>query len=767
MLFASRQTKAGRSPTVAGPPPSGNFAATRIAPSNQARLPEWCWRCAVNPGQGLWVRGSRCQSTTGDVGPGAALLQTAVDAESNIPDGRDTATIIKELADRLERCVLAEQHHAEEAMRKLYQHKQLKSLQDKGVALANVQLEFEGLLYTSFVYRLHLCSTAAKLPWHRFVAREVVALSRMSNGPENLEFEDQRIQATVLDVKKRWISLVLEKDAAQCLDVVNSPGVTWRMDKTAQDTTARRQLEAIHKIGGLSHRGRKSEGVIQAMAIGLPCPISATRIIKPEWVHSEQWRKKTGIELKQMQCLNQSQRRAIAQTLIQSITLWQGPPGSGKTHTLVSLLDVVCRTSRDVSNAAVGRILACADTNAAVDNIAEGLLEKGVRVVRVGQPARVRSGLRHVTLDALAERTPQGRLSMRVRREAVELQALASKESDDQEKRALRARSSELWYEANEMLSKATASVLDACEVIASTCNGVGDPALANYPCRMVVVDEATQATEPATFVALTRGVECLVMAGDPKQLPPTVVSKEAVADELDVTLFDRLQAQGLEPLLLDTQYRMHPAISEFPSHWFYDGRLATGVQSSSRPPPAGVAWPRADVPVLLVTCRGRESKARSEDSEGGASYRNAEEAEVAVRLLSNVLAAGGVESVAILTPYRAQAAHAEQLLNSATPLINAAAVAVSSVDGYQGREADVVIFSAVRSNDRGAMGFVADARRLNVAITRARRGLIVVANPATLKHSPDWAAWISWVRSKGSVVRACDIPLATWETDE
>ena len=318
-----------------------------------------------------------------------------------------------------------------------------------------------------------------------------------------------------------------------------------------------------------------------------------------------------------------------------------------------------------------------------------------------------------------------------------------------------------------------------------------------------VAIDEATQATEPSALVPLILRRACAaLLVGDPRQLPPTVVSREASAGGLGVSLFERLSrsageeegeeeqasSSSIRPFLLDTQYRMHPALSQFPSWRWYGGRLRDGVGEAQRGPPRGVEWPldarrtrgRSDngaggssssaappplLPVLFVPCDSPEqrcgfgsSSVTSGDASDsppwertGMTFRNDGEAAAVLSALSRLLAAGDVapSEVGIITPYAGQARALRAALDGGSGSGSGSGdlIEVKTVDGFQGREKEVIIFSAVRSNERGAVGFLADGRRLNVALTRAKRGLIVVGNPRTLQSDGDWREWFKWWR--------------------
>jgi regulator of nonsense transcripts 1 len=197
----------------------------------------------------------------------------------------------------------------------------------------------------------------------------------------------------------------------------------------------------------------------------------------------------------------------------------------------------------------------------------------------------------------------------------------------------------------------------------------------------------------------------------------------------------------GITPLLLNIQYRMHPSISEFPNSQFYGGMLEDGVSKSEREAPPGMLWPDWDAPLSFLPVDGDELL-----SPDGASKENAAEAAWVVKILMGFVDDGGLEltDIGIVTPYAGQVRAIRDMLPESMQ-----GVEVRTVDGYQGREKDVIIFSCVRSNSDGNVGFLSDRRRLNVALTRSKRGLVVIGNPDTLRNDENWRAWIEYVRSR------------------
>ena len=256
-----------------------------------------------------------------------------------------------------------------------------------------------------------------------------------------------------------------------------------------------------------------------------------------------------------------------------------------------------------------------------------------------------------------------------------------------------------------------------------------------------MLMDEATQATEPAALVPVVKGARQIVLVGDHRQLPPTVISRRAGSGGLRRSLFERFVDMGIRPLLLDTQYRMHPSISEFPNSQFYAGMLQNGVSESEREAAPGMLWPDWDSPLSFLPVDGDELL-----SADGASKENTAEASWAVKILIGFVEDGGLElgDIGIITPYAGQVRAIRDMLPESMQEVE-----VRTVDGYQGREKDVVIFSCVRSNSDGNVGFLSDQRRLNVALTRSKRGLVVIGNPDTLRHDKNWNAWIEHIRSR------------------
>jgi len=287
--------------------------------------------------------------------------------------------------------------------------------------------------------------------------------------------------------------------------------------------------------------------------------------------------------------------------------------------------------------------------------------------------------------------------------------------------------------------------------VVCATCIGASGTTLDKVRFPTVLVDECTQAAETAALVPMARGCQQAILIGDQCQLPPTVLSDVAESENLGESLFTRMVTQGVRPFLLDIQYRMHPLIAEFASAAFYNGRLQNGVSHIHRKPPEGFPWPQRQMPVAFVNLEKCEEKREG----NGSSYINPGEAEKTMWALLEVTKSGkiGPEEVGIVTPYKGQVRLLKSLINTRPGLAQFRHVTeVESVDRFQGQEKEVIIFCAVRNNREGKVGFLCDWRRLNVMLTRARIGLIVIGSKSTLMTDPLWSEWLVWASARGAV---------------
>jgi ATP-dependent RNA/DNA helicase IGHMBP2 len=425
------------------------------------------------------------------------------------------------------------------------------------------------------------------------------------------------------------------------------------------------------------------------------------------------------------------------------IALIHGPPGTGKTTTLVELIrQAVARGQK---------VLACAASNLAVDNLLEKLVAANEKAIRLGHPARVLAELQQHTLDLMVDAHPDVKIARKLVKDAMALRASAAKytraKPEKGARQAMRSEASELLGDARRLERKVVSHLLDSATVICATLTGLDDGLLGDRRFDLVVIDEAAQATEPASWIPLLRA-ERLVLGGDHCQLPPTIVSDEAARGGLATSLMERL-AKQLGPSIvrrLDVQYRMHEQIMEFSSAEFYDGALLAddSVRNHTLLGLNGVSEHRlTESPLTLLDTAGASYDEEQETE--GSSRVNRQEGELVAKQVEALLATGlQPEQLAVITPYAAQA----RLLRELIKIPN---LEIDTVDGFQGREKDAVIVSLVRSNDRGEIGFLSDVRRMNVALTRARRKLIVVGDTSTVAGHPFYGRLIEHFEKFGA----------------
>ncbi|XP_073704581.1 regulator of nonsense transcripts 1-like [Garra rufa] len=289
-------------------------------------------------------------------------------------------------------------------------------------------------------------------------------------------------------------------------------------------------------------------------------------------------------------------------------------------------------------------------------------------------------------------------------------------------------------------------------DVICCTCVGAGDPRLAKMQFRSILIDESTQATEPECMVPVVLGAKQLILVGDHCQLGPVVMCKKAAKAGLSQSLFERLVVLGIRPIRLQVQYRMHPALSAFPSNIFYEGSLQNGVTAADRIKKGfDFQWPQPDKPMFFYVTQGQEEIASS-----GTSYLNRTEAANVEKITTRLLKAGAKpDQIGIITPYEGQRSYLVQYMQFSGSLHTKLyqEVEIASVDAFQGREKDFIILSCVRANEHQGIGFLNDPRRLNVALTRARYGVIIVGNPKALSKQPLWNHLLNYYKEQKVLV--------------
>lgn len=430
--------------------------------------------------------------------------------------------------------------------------------------------------------------------------------------------------------------------------------------------------------------------------------------------------------------LNPTQEQAVNEVLrAKDVAIVHGPPGTGKTTTLVEAInETLMRESQ---------VMVCAQSNMAVDWISEKLVDRGINVLRIGNPTRVNDKMLGFTYERRFESHPDYPQLWAIRKAIRELRQHRKRGSDSfhQKMERLKSRATELELRIN-------AQLFGEARVIACTLVGSANKLLDGQRFNTLFIDEAAQALEAACWIPLRR-VSRVILAGDHCQLPPTVKSLAALKAGLGVTLMERVTAtQPSVVTLLKVQYRMNEAIMRFSSDWFYGGQVKSAPQVRHR----GIL--DYDNPFLWIDTAPLEEEDDSpvyhEQFVGESFGRvNKAEANLTISTLRDYLEKVGKQrfldeqvDVGVISPYRAQVQYLRSLIK-ATPELKPfrRAITINTVDGFQGQERDIVLISLVRSNAAGDIGFLKDLRRMNVAITRARMKVIILGDVKTLTRHP------------------------------
>ena len=430
--------------------------------------------------------------------------------------------------------------------------------------------------------------------------------------------------------------------------------------------------------------------------------------------------------------LNASQEKAVNEILwAKDVAIVHGPPGTGKTTTLVEAInEALMRESQ---------VLVCAQSNMAVDWISEKLVDRGVNVLRIGNPTRVNDKMLGFTYERRFEAHADYPQLWAIRKAIRELrrQKKGRDERFHQKMERLKSHAAELEIRIN-------TEIFGEARVIASTLVGAAHRLLEGRRFETVFIDEAAQALEAACWIPLRRASR-VILAGDHCQLPPTVKSMVALKGGLGKTLMERLvEIKPTCVTLLQTQYRMHEQIMRFSSDYFYGGKVETAPQIKYR----GIL--DYDIPIEWDSPKETpETDAHDHTGETfvGDTYGriNKGEAQLTLDKLQQYFNKIGKQrilderiDVGVISPYRAQVQYLRQLINKRDffkPFRKL--ISVNTVDGFQGQERDIIIISMVRDNEQGQIGFLRDLRRMNVAITRARMKLIILGDAQTLTKHP------------------------------
>ena len=602
-----------------------------------------------------------------------------------------------------------------------------KEREKKGRAILGLKASFLGTIIGDFlVYRFY----RDDMPDHQINVGDVVLVSRKHPLKDGIE-------GTVFEKGKYFLTVVFSQKLPS--------GKKWRIDLFVNDITFKRML------GSLEFFEKGYSLYDEKIILGHKKPEICEENL--EFVNEN---------------LNQFQKEAVKRAVCSpQLFLIHGPPGTGKTTTLIEIILQHIKKGQ--------KILATADSNTAVDNIVEGLLRYDVNIVRIGHPARLKKELLSVSLDAKVETHPKYAEIKNIEKKINKLKSLQENylKPIPQRRRGLsydeilkyakagkKVRGHKLetlkkmaeWIRLQKDIQKLVnqkknleeqiiEDILEEADVVCATNSGAGSDFLFEDIFDVIFIDEASQATEPSCLIPLIKGKKA-ILAGDHKQLPPTVLHPEAKG--LSFTMFERfIKIYPESAYTLKIQYRMNDVIKEFSSEEFYNGELVSAEEVKDRKladitGKTGKDPITDDTPVVFIDTHGRFLE---KQKKGSRSKYNPEEAKI-VQLIINKLKELGVspEDIGVITPYKDH----EEYLKKLVPDVE-----VKTVDGFQGREKEVIIISLVRSNPDEEIGFLDDLRRLNVALTRAKRKLIVIGDANTLSSNETYRKFLQFVREK------------------
>ncbi|XP_015911293.2 DNA-binding protein SMUBP-2 [Parasteatoda tepidariorum] len=605
----------------------------------------------------------------------------------------------------------------------LQESRSIKSLQKKGVCIPKLRLGYSstGLFGRTL---LHFESFFRNSPFlsHCLSSGDIVGVGSF-NSDGKIEVITSGI---VIKVAETSISVAFEKNS-NFSDIEND--IQYLIIKLANDVTykrLKRSLKLLQEKGSESHLANVLFGISQPSSLEKSSDSSLTYFNNK---------------------LNHAQKEAVQFALTQKeLAILHGPPGTGKTTTVLEC--ILQATSQKL------KVLACAPSNVAVDNLVEKLAPYKVKMVRLGHPARFSPTIQQYSLDAIVSRYDGSNVVEELHKEIDQLREKISKTKGSRTRKTMWAENRSLLKEVKEREKFIVKQILKNADVVLSTLTSASEDGSLKYAEKdhfdICVIDECSQATEAACWIPLLSVKRC-ILAGDHNQLPPTIVSDKAAKEGLAITLMERLLKLYGDSIkkMLTVQYRMNNAIMQWPSEHLYENKLVADESVSSHllnGLPGVEDNENTSIPLLLIDTAGCDlCELQSEDDE---SKGNEGEADLVRHHVESLIKSGMHPSdIAVITPYNLQVDLIKSRLSSKFPELE-----IRSVDGFQGREKEAIVLSLVRSNNIGEVGFLSEDRRINVAITRAKRHLAVICDSKTVSHHGFLKSFVEYCEEKGEV---------------